>query len=134
MRTIEALRRGDFEEAGLAMYKAIDQVDADFRDEMGATAVTPRLREEEADMKLLPWVDPENFNPGYIQRAAHLMPKSGDRQPWQHSQDYWMEKDAIPAAGTNVNTVGPYKPTRFKGHRGNYWAERKLKPADFRME
>ncbi len=67
-------------------------------DDKGASVVTPELRPEEVDMKLLPWVDPENFNPGYVMRAAHLMPQSGDRQPWQHSQDYWMEKDVIPAA------------------------------------
>ncbi len=47
---------------------------------------------------MLPWADPENFNPGYLMRSLHLMPKSGDRQPWVHSQDYWMEKDVIPAA------------------------------------
>jgi cation diffusion facilitator CzcD-associated flavoprotein CzcO len=67
-------------------------------DELGATMVTPRLRPEDADMKLLPWVDPENFNPGYLVRSMHLMPRQGDRQPWVHSQDYWMEKDLIPAA------------------------------------
>ena len=70
----------------------------DHMDELGATMVTPRLREEEAGMELLPWVDPDNFNPGYLMRSIHLMPKSGDRQPWVHSQDYWMEKDVIPAA------------------------------------
>jgi cation diffusion facilitator CzcD-associated flavoprotein CzcO len=67
-------------------------------DERGATVVTPQLRPEEADMELLPWVDPENFNPGYLMRSIHLMPKSGDHQPWVHSQDYWMEKDLIPGA------------------------------------
>ncbi len=67
-------------------------------DELGADMVTPQLRPEEADMELLPWVDPENFNPGYLTRSMHLMPKSGDHQPWVHSQDYWMEKELIPAA------------------------------------
>ena len=67
-------------------------------DERGASVVTPELRDEDADMKLLPWVDPENFNPGYLMRSLHLMPKSGDHQPWIHSQDYWSEKNIIPAA------------------------------------
>lgn len=67
-------------------------------DTKGATVVTPELRPEDADMKLLPWVDPENFNPGYLTRSMHLMPQQGDRQPWVHSQDYWMEKDVIPEA------------------------------------
>jgi len=67
-------------------------------DAIGATAVTPTLREEDADMPLLPWVDPENFNPGYLTRSLHLLPKQGDRDPWRHTQDYWTEKDDLPAA------------------------------------
>ena len=31
--------------------------------EIGARKVTPALRPEDKDMKLLPWIDPENFNP-----------------------------------------------------------------------
>ena len=27
----------------------------------------------------------------------HLLPKRGDKPEWQHSQDYWAEKDEIPA-------------------------------------
>jgi len=30
-------------------------------------------------MPLLPWIDPENFNPGYMMRGMHLMPKRGDK-------------------------------------------------------
>lgn len=67
-------------------------------DETGTTTVTPTLRESDADMGLLPWVDPENFNPGYIMRSLHLMPKQGDRQPWVHTQDYWKDKEEVPVA------------------------------------
>ena len=67
-------------------------------DEKGAARVTPELRPEDADMPLLPWVDPENFNPNYMMRSMHLLPKRGDKPEWQHSQDYWAEKDIIPAA------------------------------------
>jgi cation diffusion facilitator CzcD-associated flavoprotein CzcO len=66
-------------------------------DDIGATVVEPRIAEADADMNLLPWVDPENFNPGYLMRSLHLLPKQGDRQPWVHTQDYWADKDAIPA-------------------------------------
>ena len=31
----------------------------------GASRVSPELRPEDKDMPLLPWIDPENFNPGY---------------------------------------------------------------------
>ncbi len=64
----------------------------------GATRVTPVLRPEDRDMPLLPWIDPENFNPGYVMRGMHLLPRRGDKPEWQHSQDYWSEKDQFPAA------------------------------------
>lgn len=62
----------------------------------GARRVIPALRPEDGDMPLLPWIDPENFNPGYMMRGMHLLPKRGDKPEWQHSQDYWAEKDQIP--------------------------------------
>jgi cation diffusion facilitator CzcD-associated flavoprotein CzcO len=61
----------------------------------GAQRVTPALRPEDADMPLLPWMDPENFNPGYLMRSMQLLPKRGDKPEWQHSQDYWAEKDQL---------------------------------------
>ncbi len=62
----------------------------------GARRVTPALRPEDAGMKLLPWIDAENFNPGYLMRGMHLLPKRGDKPEWQHTQDYWNEKDEFP--------------------------------------
>lgn len=62
----------------------------------GASRVDVALRPQDKDMPLLPWIDPENFNPGYIMRGMHLLPKRGDKPEWQHSQDYWKEKDEIP--------------------------------------
>ncbi|MCO5118377.1 MAG: NAD(P)/FAD-dependent oxidoreductase [Burkholderiaceae bacterium] len=67
-------------------------------DARGAKRVVPRLRPEDADMPALPWVDEEDFNPGYINRGIHLLPKQGDRQPWRHTQDYWVDRDDMPAA------------------------------------
>jgi hypothetical protein len=29
-------------------------------------------------------------------RAMHLLPKRGDKPEWQHTQDYWREKDEFP--------------------------------------
>ncbi len=63
----------------------------------GARKVTPALRPEDRDMPLLPWIDPENFNPGYLMRSMHLLPKRLDKPEWQHTQDYWTEKDEFPA-------------------------------------
>ncbi len=67
-------------------------------DNRGASVVTPTLQDDAQGMNLLPWVDPDNFNPGYLQRGLHLLPQQGDREPWIHGQDYSVEKDAFPAA------------------------------------
>ena len=67
-------------------------------DELDASMVVPRLGEAEAGMELLPWVDPENFNPGYLTRSMHLMPRQGDRAPWQLPHDYMVEKEELPSA------------------------------------
>ena len=63
----------------------------------GAKRVAPNLRKQDNNMPLLPWLDEENFNPGYMTRSMHLLPKRGDKPEWQHNQDYWAEKDEIPA-------------------------------------
>ena len=65
--------------------------------EKGAKKVEVALRPEDHNMPLLSWIDPENFNPNYLMRHMHLLPKRGDKPEWQHSQDYWSEKDEIPA-------------------------------------
>ncbi len=66
-------------------------------DEKGARKVSVALRPEDEGMALSPWIDPENFNPGYLMRGMNLLPKSGDKPEWRHSQDYWREKDELPA-------------------------------------
>lgn len=66
-------------------------------DETGKHSVVPVLRDEDKDMALLDWLDPDNFNPNYMQRSMHLLPKRGNKPEWMHTQDYWHEKDDIPA-------------------------------------
>ena len=63
--------------------------------------VTVALRPEDKDMPLLDWIDTDNFNPGYMQRGMHLLPRRGNKPEWMHNQDYWSEKDEIPA--TNLD-------------------------------
>jgi cation diffusion facilitator CzcD-associated flavoprotein CzcO len=65
-------------------------------DARGARKVSVALRPQDRDMPLKPWIDTENFNPGYLMRGMHLLPKRGDKPEWQHSQDYWREKDELP--------------------------------------
>ncbi len=63
----------------------------------GARRVVTALRSQDRDMRLLPWIDPDNFNPGYMMRSMHLLPKRGDKPEWAHTQDYWAEKGEFPA-------------------------------------
>jgi cation diffusion facilitator CzcD-associated flavoprotein CzcO len=70
-------------------------------DRRGAKRVEVKLRPEDHNMPLLPWIAPENFSPGYLMRGLHLLPKRGDKPEWQHNQDYWSEKDAFPAIDLN---------------------------------
>ena len=65
-------------------------------DELGAKRVTPRLRPEDRDEPWLEWVDVEYFNPNYLMRSMHLMPKRLDKPEWRHTQDYWAERDELP--------------------------------------
>ena len=67
-------------------------------DELGAKRVTPQLRPEDADMPISQWMDPDNFNPNYLMRSQHLLPKRGDKPEWMHTQDYWTERVSLPAA------------------------------------
>lgn len=63
----------------------------------GVRKVEVGLRSEDADMPILDWIDPNNFNPGYLLRALDQLPRRGDKPEWQHTQDYWSERVAIPA-------------------------------------
>jgi cation diffusion facilitator CzcD-associated flavoprotein CzcO len=72
-------------------------------DAIGAERVEVALRKEDEDMEILDWMDANNFNPNYLMRSMHLLPKRGDKPEWQHTQDYWREKEDIPA----IDLEGP---------------------------
>jgi cation diffusion facilitator CzcD-associated flavoprotein CzcO len=63
--------------------------------EVGARKITVALRPEDEGMPMLPWTDPDNFNPGYLTRGLHLLPRRGDKPEWQHSQDHWADAKAF---------------------------------------
>jgi cation diffusion facilitator CzcD-associated flavoprotein CzcO len=65
--------------------------------ETGAQRVEVGLRREEHNMPLGPWIEPDSFNAGYIMRGLAMLPQSGDKPEWRHTQDYWREKDDFPA-------------------------------------
>ncbi|PZR33748.1 NAD(P)/FAD-dependent oxidoreductase [Caulobacter segnis] len=62
----------------------------------GKRQVEVALRPEDKAMKIGSWIDPEDFNPGYLMRNMHLLPKAGDKPEWRHTQDYWSEKEIFP--------------------------------------
>ncbi len=65
-------------------------------DELGMQIAVPRLREEDKDMELKPWID--DFSAGYMQRLMHLFPKQGSKDPWRNTQNYLLDKKLIPNA------------------------------------
>jgi cation diffusion facilitator CzcD-associated flavoprotein CzcO len=69
-----------------------------FMESRGVDVVMPQLRSEDADMTLMPWVNPEDFNPGYMNRSVHLLPKQGSRDPWRNELNYDVEKATLPVA------------------------------------
>ncbi|MBC3194768.1 NAD(P)/FAD-dependent oxidoreductase [Pseudonocardia sp. C8] len=76
--------------------------------EQGATTVVPQLRPGDADMPLLPWSDPENFNPGYVMRSQDRMFKQGDRDPWTHMHEHDHDRRVLPEADiTDGLAYGP---------------------------
>lgn len=62
----------------------------------GASQVEVRFRPEDEGMDILPWIESDNFNPGYLNRGIDAMPRRGDKPEWRHNQDYWAERDAFP--------------------------------------
>ena len=65
-------------------------------EEKHAKSVKVTLREEDRDMEIRPWIDTDDFNPGYLQRGMAKMPRRGDKAIWQHTQDYWRESKELP--------------------------------------
>jgi len=63
----------------------------------GAKRIEVALREEDHDMPLADWIESDNFNPGYLMRGIKELPRRGNKPEWRHNQDYWAEKDQIPA-------------------------------------
>lgn len=74
-------------------------------DELGARVVVPELRAEERDMERRPWIDPENFNAGYITRNLDRMPAQGAGGPWRHVQDYETDRRELPLVDLDDGTL-----------------------------
>ena len=60
-------------------------------DEAGFSQYTPRL--DEQDMQARDWITA--FSSGYMQRAMHMLPRQGDKEPWLNTQNYVLDKKMI---------------------------------------
>ena len=89
--TLRVDMMGDF------ICKLLNHMDA-----VGAKRVDVALRAEDRGMELLPWIETDNFNPGYLMRGLDQMPRRGAKPEWRHNQDYWAERDEIP----NIDVTG----------------------------
>lgn len=67
-----------------------------YMDDQHVTSIMPKLRPEEEKEERLGWVDRSKFNPGYTKNVEHLWPKRLDKEDWQHSQNYPMDKEQFP--------------------------------------
>ena len=73
----------------------------DHMERIGASVVSVALKPQDFGMETSSFVSDENFNPNYVKRGLHLLPKAGAKPEWQHSQDYWFDKNAFPAIDLN---------------------------------
>jgi monooxygenase len=65
-------------------------------DAIGAREVEVAIPPDLAAMPHLPWIEADNFNPGYLLRGLDAMPRRGDRPEWRYNQDYWAERGEFP--------------------------------------
>jgi len=70
-------------------------------DERGSKRVEVSLRDEDQDMQISPWIGEDEFNPNYLMRDLDLLPRRGNKPQWRHNQDYWVEREQIPATDLN---------------------------------
>lgn len=68
----------------------------DHMDARGAARAEVQVPAELEALERRPWIDPENFNPGYLTRALPQLPRSLDHPEWRHSQDFLADRDAFP--------------------------------------
>lgn len=68
-----------------------------FMDQHGYRSVQPLPDFDLKPSNLSDWSEGQEFAPGYMKRGAHKLPKSGPGEEWTHTQDYWTEREQLPA-------------------------------------
>jgi cation diffusion facilitator CzcD-associated flavoprotein CzcO len=76
-----------------------------YMDDNAMGSVVPAVPVQDQDMPLKAWIDPENFNAGYVMRSLNILPRQGDRQPWLMTQDYYSDRETLPNADLGDGTL-----------------------------
>lgn len=69
----------------------------------GMKRVVPQLRAEDEGMELRPWMELGEFNPGYLKRGLHLLPKQGSKPEWRISHDFPEEQAEFATIDLNAS-------------------------------
>jgi len=80
----------------------------------GFAQCVPRLREQDRDMVLRPFID--DFSANYMKRVMHRFPRQGDRPPWLNTQNYRQDRKML--RGEPV-ADGVLRFSRPRVHRGD---------------
>ena len=65
--------------------------------DIGVSQATPALRGEDTACRFCPGSIRRISIPAISSAACILLPKRGAKTEWSHTQDYWTDKDALPA-------------------------------------
>tara|TARA_B100000686_G_scaffold321207_1_gene373639 strand:+ start:84 stop:1580 length:1497 start_codon:yes stop_codon:yes gene_type:complete len=68
-----------------------------YMDEEDVRVCTPTLRAKDYGANGKGFIDPDDFAPGYMRRGVGRLPQQSGQGPWTNCQDYYHEKDTIPA-------------------------------------
>ena len=68
-----------------------------YMDEEDVRVCTPTLRAKDYGVNGKGFIDPDDFAPGYMRRGVGRLPQQSGQGPWTNCQDYYHEKDTIPA-------------------------------------
>jgi cation diffusion facilitator CzcD-associated flavoprotein CzcO len=85
-------------------------------DATGYRQCTPRLPGTEKDMPARDWITA--FSSGYMQRAMHLLPRQGDREPWLNNQNYDLDKKMIRGEAIDDGVLSFSNPERGSADSG----------------
>ena len=70
-------------------------------DATGYDRIEVALGGDQVQLERHDWINRDDFDPAYLERAVHLLPQRLDLPEWQHQQNYWLDKDEIPGIDLN---------------------------------